>query len=89
MTMMIENTRMPRGSRRRLPTGNFLRKRLILHPTSLFVVQTMTVHRRSRAESTNEAINEREEENIAATPLAASKRILAITLICKNVHVSF
>lgn len=62
MTMMMEKTRMPRGSRRRRPTGNFLRSRLILHPTSLLVVQTMTVQRRSSAESTSEAIRDSDDE---------------------------
>ena len=62
MTMMMEKTRMPRGSSRRLPTGNFFLSFLILHPTSLFVVQTMSVHRRSSAESTSEAISESDEE---------------------------
>lgn len=59
---MMEKTRIPRGSSRRLPTGNFFLSLLIRHPTSLLVVQTMSVHKRSRAESTSEAIRERDEE---------------------------
>ena len=45
------------------------------------MVQIMRVHRRSRAESTREAMREREEEVNAAAILAARRRMLAITLI--------
>ena len=81
MTMMMEKTRIPRGSKRLLPTGNFLRSFLILQPTSLLVVQTINVQRRSRAESTSDAMRERDEEYPAAMPFAASRMMLATTLI--------
>lgn len=81
MTMMIEKTRMPNGSSRRRPTGNLRRRRLIFHWTSLLVVHTMTVQSRSRAESTREAIREREEDPIAAITLAARRTTLATTFI--------
>lgn len=45
------------------------------------MVHIMRVHRRSRAESTNEAIKDREEDPKAAVTLAASNRMFAITLI--------
>lgn len=41
----------------------------------------MSVQSKSRAESTSEAIKDREFDQMAATPLAASKRILTMTLI--------
>lgn len=49
--------------------------------TRRLVVQIMRVQRRSRAESTREAIREREEEKKTATILAARRRMLARTLI--------
>lgn len=60
MTMIMEKTRMPRGSRRLRPTGKVfwsLSKRQL---TSLLVDQTMRVQRRSSAESTKLAMRERE-----------------------------
>lgn len=59
---MMEKTRIPRGSSRRLPTGNFFRSFVILQPTSLLVVQMMSVQSRSSAESTSEAISDRDCE---------------------------
>ena len=79
--MMIEKTRIPRGSRRRRPTGNLCCSRRIFHWTSLFVVQMISVHSRSRAESTREAMSESEDDVKAATILAMRRRMLAITLI--------
>ena len=43
----------------------------------------MRVQRRSRAESTREAIREREEEDVAAKALPARRRMLAITFILR------
>ena len=80
--MMMEKTRIPRGSRRRRPTGNLCRSRRIFHWTSLFVVQMMRVQSRSRAESTSEAMSEREEDAKAAMTLAMRRMTLAMTLIC-------
>lgn len=79
--MMMEKTRIPRGSSRRRPTGNLRRKRRIFHWTSLFVVQMINVQSRSRAESTREAMSEREEDVKAAMILATRRRMLAMTLI--------
>lgn len=79
---MMEKTRIPSGSRRRRPIGNFFLRLVRRHPTSLFVVQMMMVQSRSSAESTSEAIRDNELDHRAATPLAASKRILTMTLIC-------
>ena len=79
--MMMEKTRIPRGSRRRRPTGNLCCSRRIFHWTSLFVVQMISVHSRSRAESTREAMSESEEDAKAATILATRRRMFAITLI--------
>ena len=80
--MMMEKTRIPRGSSRRRPTGNLCCSRRILHWTSLFVVQMMRVQSRSRAESTSEAMSEREEDAKAAMTLAMRRVTLAKTLIC-------
>lgn len=52
----IEKTRMPMGSSLRLPTGNFFCKASSLQDTTLFVDHTMTVHKRSSAESASDAI---------------------------------
>ena len=82
MTMRMEKTRMPIGSRRRRPIGNFFRKPSTRQLTSLLVVQMMTVQSKSRAESTRDAIKERELDQMAATPLAARRRMFTITLIC-------
>ena len=79
--MMIEKTRIPRGSNRRRPTGNLCCSRLIFHWTSLLVVQMIKVHSRSRAESTREAMSEREEDPKAAMILAMRSKTFAITLI--------
>lgn len=79
--MMMEKTRIPRGSSRRRPTGNLCCSRRIFHWTSLFVVQMIRVHSRSRAESAREAMSEREEEAKAATILATRRMMFAITLI--------
>ena len=81
MTMMMEKTRMPIGSRRRRPMGNFFLRLSRRQPTSLLVTQMMTVQSRSKAESTREAIKEREFDHSAATPLAASRRMFTRTLI--------
>ena len=78
---MMLKTRIPRGSRRRRPTGNLCCRRFIFQATSLLVVKIMRVQRRSRAESTREAIKEREVEEKAARHFAARRRMLAITLI--------
>ena len=80
--MMMEKTRIPRGSSRRRPTGNLCRSRRMFHWTSLFVVQMMRVQSRSRAESTSEAMREREEDAKAAMTLAMRRMTLAMTLIC-------
>ena len=79
--MMMEKTRMPRGSRRLRPTGNFFLSLSRRQPTSLLVTQMMTVQRRSRAESTRDAMRESELDQIAATPFAANRSILTQTLI--------
>jgi len=84
--MMIEKTRMPSGSRRRRPTGNLCCNLRILHCTSLLVVQMIEVHRRSRAESTRDAMSESDDELKAAMTLAMRRTTLAITLIyCTSV----
>lgn len=80
-TMMMEKTRMPRGSSRRRPTGNLCCSRRIFHWTSLLVVQMIRVHSRSRAESTREAMREREVDAKAAMILAMRRMTFAITLI--------
>lgn len=80
--IMIENTRIPSGSRRLRPTGNLCCNLVILHCTSLLVVQIMIVHRRSRAESTREAMSESDDELKAAMTLAMRRAMLASTLIC-------
>lgn len=77
----MENTRIPSGSSRRRPTGNLRLRLSRRHCTSLFVVQTMRVHNRSRAESRREATRESEEDWVAAAALAANSIMLAITLI--------
>ena len=79
--MMMEKTSIPRGSRRRRPTGNLCCSRRIFHWTSLFVVQIIRVQSRSRAESTREAMSEREDDPNAAMTLAVRRRMFAITLI--------
>lgn len=81
MIIIIENTNIPSGSNLLLPTGNFLLSLLIRHPTSLCVVKMIAVHSKSSAESANEAISDRDEELRAATPLAISSIMLAMTLI--------
>ena len=81
MTMMIEKTRIPRGSKRFRPTGNFVLSLASRQLTSLLVVKMMTVQSRSNAESTSEAIRERELDQMAAMPFAARRRILTKTLI--------
>lgn len=81
MTMMIEKTRIPIGSRRRRPMGNFFLRLSMRQPTSLLVIQMITVQRRSRAESTRDAIKERELDQIAATPFAPRRRMFTMTLI--------
>lgn len=86
---MIEKTRIPIGSRRLLPTGNFFFSLDNRHPTNLLVTHIITVHRRSSAESTSEAMSERELDQMAATPFAASKRMLTITFICTGVSTEF
>ena len=63
-------------------TGNFRRRLRRRLETSRFVVKTIKVQRRSRPESTREAIRESEEEYMAAIALAARRITLAITLIC-------
>jgi hypothetical protein len=78
---MMENTKIPRGSRRLRPTGNFFLSLSRRQPTSLLVVQMMTVHRRSSAESTRDATRESELDQMAAMPFAASRRMLTATLI--------
>jgi hypothetical protein len=52
----------------------------------LLVVQMITVQSRSSAESTRDAIKERELDQIAATPLAARRRTFTMTLICVHKH---
>lgn len=78
----IENTNIPKGSSRLLPTGNFALSLCSLHCTSLFVVHTISVHSRSNAESTNDAISDSDDEKYAAMHFAISSKIFAITLIC-------
>jgi hypothetical protein len=81
ITIMIEKTRIPMGSRRRRPMGNFFFRLCKRQPTSLLVVQMMMVHSKSSAESTRDAISDKELDQIAATPLAASRRTFTRTLI--------
>lgn len=83
--MMMEKTRIPSGSSLRRPTGNLCRSFRILHCTSLLVVQMINVHKRSKAESTKEAIKESDEEPNAATILAIRSITLATTLIYRCV----
>jgi hypothetical protein len=59
---MMEKTRIPIGSRRLRPTGNFFFRRFSFQPTTLLVLQIISVQRRSRAESTRDAMSEREFE---------------------------
>ena len=82
--IIIEKTRMPRGSRRRRPTGNLCWRRRIFQATNLLVVHIIKVQSKSRAESTREATREREEEKKAAHILAMRRRMLARTLICRG-----
>ena len=82
--IIIEKTRMLRGSRRRRPTGNLCWRRRIFQATSLLVVHIIKVQSKSRAESTREAIRDREEEKKAAHILAMRRRTLATTLICRG-----
>lgn len=77
---MMEKTRIPSGSSLFLPTGKRVRRESRRQLTSLFVVQTITVQRRSRAESVSDAISERDEEKNTATTLAARRAMLANTL---------
>lgn len=79
--MMMEKTRIPMGSRRLRPMGNFFLRVWRRQPTSLLVVQMMIVQSKSRAESTRDAIKDSEFDQMAATPLAASKKMLTRTLI--------
>lgn len=83
----MEKTRIPSGSRRRRPTGNLAFKRFNFHATNLFVVQTISVQSKSNAESTNDAINDSEDEKYAAMHFAASSKTFATTLVCHH-HVS-
>ena len=78
--MMMLNTRIPSGSRRLRPTGKRFCSLSNLQPTSLFVDQTMTVQRRSKAESSKLAIRERDPVVDAAKIFPASRRTFAITL---------
>ena len=82
MIIMIEKTRMPKGSSRRRPTGNLCCNFVIFHCTNLFVTQMITVHNRSRAESASEAMRDKDEDVHAAAIFAMRRRILARTLIC-------
>lgn len=79
--MIMEKTRMPMGSKRLRPIGNLFFRAFRRQPTSLFVVQMMIVQSKSRAESTRDAIKDSEFDQMAATPLAASRRMLTRTLI--------
>ena len=80
ITIIMENTRIPRGSRRRRPTGNFRTRNERRQFTRRLVVQSMPVQRRSRAESRREAIRDREFDWDDATALAARRRMFAATL---------
>jgi hypothetical protein len=60
--LTIENTRIPKGSSRRRPTGNRARNVERRHCTSLAVDHMIRVQRRSNAESTKEATRESEDE---------------------------
>lgn len=79
--MMIENTTIPNGSSLLLPTGNFCFRLWIRHETSLCVVKMIAVQSRSSAESTKEAISDREDEYPAAMPLATRRRTFAATFM--------
>jgi hypothetical protein len=81
ITIMTEKTRIPNGSSRLLPTGNFFFSFVNLHCTSRLVDQIIKVQRRSRTESTKEAIRESELEYAAAMHFAISRTTLAMTLI--------
>lgn len=85
---MIEKTRIPSGSRRLRPTGNLCCNFRILHCTSLLVVQIINVHRRSRAESTREAMSDNDDELKAAMTFATRRAMLAITLTYLYVSVA-
>ncbi|KAI8409261.1 hypothetical protein FOFC_09096 [Fusarium oxysporum] len=81
MTMMIENTRIPSGSKRLRPTG---KRRCIAcnrHKTSLLVDHTISVHSKSSAESTSDATSDSDPVVNTANAFPAKRRILAITLI--------
>lgn len=82
MIIMIEKTRIPIGSRRLRPTGNFFFSRVSLQPTSLLVVHIISVQSRSSAESTSDAMRERELDFNAAMLLATRRKMLTMTLIC-------
>lgn len=86
--MMIEKTSMPNGSSLRRPTGNLCCKPCIFHWTSLFVVQMIIVHNRSKAESTREAISDSDEEENAATIFAIRRKTLAMTLVYRAVSIT-
>ena len=79
--LTIEKTRIPRGSSRRRPTGNLRCRLFSRHSTSLVVVHTIRVHRRSRAESRREAIRDSEEDWVVAIALAARSKMLAMIFI--------
>jgi hypothetical protein len=80
-TPTIENTRIPRGSNRLRPTGKCARRLVSLHFTNLLVVQTIKVQRRSNAESSREAISEREDEKKTAAIFEAKRKTFAMILI--------
>ena len=86
--LTIENTRIPRGSSRRRPTGNLRRRLFSRHCTNLFVDHTIRVHRRSRAESSREAMRDSEEDWVVAIALAANSNTLAMMLICMLIKFS-
>lgn len=79
--LTIENTRMPKGSSRLLPTGKRRCRLCNRQLTSLFVTHTITVHNRSNAESIVEAMSESEGEKATPMTFAMSKKMFVMMLI--------
>lgn len=77
----IENTRIPRGSRRRRPTGNLKLRDFIFRLARRLVVQIIIVHKKSKAESVREAIKDRECVDVTAIIFAIKRSTFANTLI--------
>lgn len=75
----MENTRIPRGSSRRRPTGNaeFMEPNFCL--ARRLVTQIIMVHKKSKIESVRDAINESERVDVTAITFAIRSKMLADT----------